>query len=67
MTASEDVQQKRGYEAHHARNVVLSIGCVVFLGALFILGLSVGRMSIAPADVAGILSQHFFGTAGSWS
>lgn len=67
LTASKDVQQKRGYEAHHVRNVVLSIGCIALLCALFILGLSVGRMSIAPADVAGILSRHFFGTSGSWS
>lgn len=67
MTATDDVQQKHGYEVYHTRNVILSIVCIAILCALFILGLSVGRMSITPADVAGILSHHFFGTVGSWS
>ncbi len=67
MAALKNVQQKHGYEAHHVRNIILSIGCVALLCMLFILGLSVGRMSIAPGDVAGILSQKFFGTGSSWS
>lgn len=28
MTATDDVQQKRGYEVYHTRNVILSIVCI---------------------------------------
>ena len=28
MTATDDVQQKRGYEVYHTRTVILSIVCI---------------------------------------
>ena len=55
------------YVAHRRRNALLAAACCALLALLFLVGLGAGRMGIAPADVAGILGQHFFGWPGSYS
>lgn len=43
------------------------IVCVVVVCALFIVGLGIGRVRIAPQDVMGILATRFFGAPGNWT
>ncbi len=54
----------RLHEARRRKNALLAIACVLALAAIFIVGLGLGRSSVSPIDVAGILAAKFLG-AGS--
>lgn len=51
--------------AHHetrtSRNALLALACGAALAFIFIAGLGVGRSSVPPTDVEGILAARFLG------
>lgn len=56
----------RAYHAHRRRNFIFAVVLIAVVFALFIIGLGMGRSSVTPADVVGILGQHFFGLSGDY-
>lgn len=54
------------YHAHRRRNFIFAVVLIAVVFALFIIGLGMGRSSVTPADVVGILGQHFFGLSGDY-
>lgn len=56
----------RAYHARRRRNLIFAVVLIAVVFALFIVGLGMGRSSVTPADVVGILGQHFFGLLGDF-
>lgn len=54
------------YAARRRASVVAGVASVAVLVVLFVVSLGVGRSSIPPQTVVGILGQRFFGCAGAF-
>lgn len=61
MAELEPQSHIQTYEARRRRNALLAIACIVALAGIFIAGLGLGRSSVSPIDVAGILAAKFLG------
>ena len=68
-SASQEVRcvpARGAYEARRRASVVAGVASVAVLVVLFVVSLGVGRSTIPPQTVVGILGQRFFGCAGAF-
>ena len=68
-SASQEVRcvpARGAYAARRRASVVAGVASVAVLVVLFVVSLGVGRSTIPPQTVVGILGQRFFGCAGAF-
>ena len=61
------VPRRGAYETRRAATIVTTIVSIVVLFVLFVVSLGLGRATIPPAEVLGILGQQFFGLQGDYA
>mgnify|MGYP002769264383 FL=1 len=66
MAAGEDVSASGAFGSRRRAAIVAGIACAAVLLVLFVVSLGMGRSSIPPQTVLGILGQRFFGLSGEF-